>query len=205
MRNDCEAFKLARMAMRDVGAAVPHGRDLGTEASHDGVAVSADPTLGRVVVATRDFSLGEIVLSEEPLLVFADKNHPYPYLASFLHADEQVRARVLDLYHPPLTSAMGAVRESKDEAERISKAPAWGGNLSPELTHRLLLIWRCNAHEFRGAVVSPTEIVLPFGEVQDRARYADSALFDIGSKVEHACVANVSSSYSSESGRLEYK
>lgn len=202
---ECLDFNLARIAMSNV---IAPARDpaQAIQPSHDGITVATDPSLGRVVIATRDFAPGEIVLSEEPQVLYTSKNRPHSLLASFLRADESIRTKVLDMYHPPLESVTAAVPDASVEALRLSRAPAWEGQLSREHVHSLLMIHHCNAHQFRGADPDAgcTEIVMSLGQTEDPTGHAQhSALFDIGSKVEHGCNPNVA--YSSNSGRLQYR
>ena len=58
-----------------------------------GLSLEVVPVLGRVVVATRPFSLGELVMCEQPLCVF-DSNDDASYLRAYQSASETTRAKI---------------------------------------------------------------------------------------------------------------
>ncbi|KAG1663216.1 hypothetical protein FOA52_011309 [Chlamydomonas sp. UWO 241] len=177
----------------------------------DGVrVVESETAMGRVVVATRGFETGEVVLAEPAALVWLKEGGPTGLLRAFSRAKRDTQEAVLEMFHPALKSeAAGAVLERSyqvllpDQQEELVSLED-----TQRLMPRLMLIATFNAHFFLGrtnptvpaAPDAPAEASLALG-VEPFAKH--SALFVIGSKVEHSCLPNVS--YGSKTGQLVYK
>jgi hypothetical protein len=131
------------------------------------VEIQSSGSIGRILVATRDFAEGDVVLEEAPLLVSKDTSSRAS-LAAYLAADEDTKADVMDMFH--------------------TAAP--GSSVSTVLED----IFAKNALSYFGKVIA--------GEAHG-AVAKSSALFLVGSKVEHSCSPNLA--YNSLSGNLVYK
>ena len=103
-----------------------------------GLSLEVVPVLGRVVVATRPFSLGELVMCEQPLCVF-DSNDDASYLRAYQSASETTRAKILDMVHPPLDKDENAlVVQHRAAAARYDGKPVHGkGNATCGRTRHL--------------------------------------------------------------------
>ena len=96
-----------------------------------GLSLEVVPVLGRVVVATRPFSLGELVMCEQPLCVF-DSNDDASYLRAYQSASESTRAKILDMVHPPLDKDENAlVVQHRAAAARYDGKPVHGKGMLP--------------------------------------------------------------------------
>ncbi|ETV70391.1 hypothetical protein H257_14071 [Aphanomyces astaci] len=166
----------------------------------DGVEVTDTHTpLGKVLRATRPFSVGDLVLAEMPLLVCPNKTD-YCFLAAYVHADAATRAAVLELYHPPLDSPEALTFVNLAET-MCTRARVWGGEMSPSLAAHLLLISQVNAHAFRAADPGIGDTVMSALHPNQSDDLPPSAVFRVASKAQNSCSPNVH--YSSTSGRLE--
>lgn len=161
-----------------------------------GTDVLMDTKLGRVVVATRSFAVGELVMSEQPLLVF-ESNHSY--LRAFTEAPPHVQASVLDMFHPPLDKDTLVVAMRRNLAHDLDGI----FGLQKEVIHKLLMIRDTNCHSYTGYEEAYSEVIgTAFGGMPDRSTKA--ALFDRGSKVAHSCCPNVTYSSKTRQGGLVY-
>ena len=161
----------------------------------DGTRLEVHDTLGRVVVATRSFAQGEVVMAEQPLIIFdASLNAPPDsYLQAFTSATSLVQASVLDMFHPPLDKDTPVVAARR----RLAYSVDGIFGLSKELIHKLLVIRDTNCHSYTGHEVA-------YSEVMGGAISKKAALFDLGSKVAHSCCPNVSYNSKSKHGGLVY-
>ena len=161
--------------------------------------VEVHPTLGRVVIATRSFGLGDVVLAEQPLIVFPSLVHQadqIAFLRAFADATPDAQAAILDVHHPPLDDDSNwRVPARRSEAAALKGFCA----MSAGRIHKLLLISDTNAHGYTGHSVEFGEVVGPF-RGPGRA-----ALFDLGSKVAHSCRPNVLYDSKTAHGGLEYR
>ena len=167
----------------------------------DGTRLEVHGTLGRVVVATRSFAPGEVVMAEQPLIVFdaSPGASPESYLQAFASATSLVQASVLDMFHPPLDKDTPVVVARR----RVANGLDGIFGLSKELIHKLLLIRDTNCHSYTGHEVAYSEVMGgAFGGVPGNSTKA--ALFDLGSKVAHSCCPNVSYTSKSRHGGLVY-
>lgn len=135
-----------------------------------GVQVSQRPGLGRVLVASKDFRPGEIVLQEQPLLVWEKQEGDIPFtlIQAFDSASLDVKRKIIDLYAPspadfPNHSTVEMIKKALKEAQ-----------VKPEREQailHLLLVCQCNVHSFLET---------------------NNAFFELGSKASHSCFPNVS-------------
>lgn len=155
----------------------------------DGVAVETRPGLGRVLVATRAFDFGDVVL-EEPALLFWRRDRAVggpqrheAFLHAFAAAPDATQRAVLDFARPALDTRSPLCDALRAEA----KALAGTCGLSEERIVDLLFIDATNTHGYFGAqgdvgascLIESTDAEPPF-----------SAMFDLGSKVAHSCAPN---------------
>ncbi len=152
--------------------------------------------LGRVLVSTRSFQPGEIVLEEDPLVVF---RVGWPDLltkyATQLSEDDKVK--LLDMQH--LSSASEAkyeefIRSIKQSFDKAITQPVMQELLrmhqvDEQFAFRLCTLVNINGHMYQG----------PDGPISADDQQL-SALFYLGSKATHSCDSNTA--YSSKSNRL---
>lgn len=166
---------------------------------HQQVRIEHMPGLDRILVANRDFALGQVVIEEEPLVVYSLDSMPFSLLAKFamLPADSPTRARILDMYVPSTkdddedeeqdddvkSMTHRIVYDMSQKAGMLSRVPLVKAcKLTYDTTLQVLLVHQFNAHSFLNS--------------------SQAALFFEGSKCEHSCVPNVR--YSSSQGKLTY-
>lgn len=163
--------------------------------------IDSGTDLGRVVVAKRDIAPGEVVLHEDPLLIWRDDGagdeKDISMMQAFARASPATREALLGLYHPPLSSAEG--ERAQEHAEMLVHDR--GIEVAVEKVQRLLMIHACSTHNFRRVedFDGPSEVIYATG-TEIAGNYA--ALFAIGSQVEHSCLPNAV--YRSSSGHLLY-
>ncbi len=136
--------------------------------------------LGRVLVATRDFACGETIFDEKPMLVWGTDEE---YVRAFLKASEDVRTKIMSLYHPPLDEDIalsGILRDkSTDLARKLGQ--------QAEMVHKLLLIEATNAFDYYGRTLVSAQTVYGEETMKDRK----TALLSLGSIFAHSCCPNV--------------
>ena len=154
---------------------------------------------GRFLVAKKDFHEGEIVLKERPLLL----PHPasslshlerdaissfqsntgletisdFLFLKAFCKAEERIRSAVLDCFTPPLTSTDSTLCAIL-KVVQLAKTQAWSKAYSSNTLETVILVKATNSHSFED----------------------DSALFSLGSKINHSCCPNLVYTSQRESG-----
>ena len=124
----------------------------------EGVCITTLINMGRVVVATRAFDVGEVVLREQPVLVWAGSgpiefNHRSKFLSflkSFLAAGTREQDVILDMYHPDLES----LPELGILASSLARQLGPGAPLSKEKIHKLIAISSTNSHAYFGTDLS---------------------------------------------------
>lgn len=166
-----------------------------------GTRIDLHNTLGRVVVATRSFATGDVVMAEQPLVVF-DTSGPEgegveSFLQAFHHAAPSAQASILDMFHPQLDGSTPMVAARRRNAHKLDGV----FGLSKECIHKLLVIRDSNCHAYVGHKLGFSEGV---NEGLGEARPAKAALFDRGSKVAHSCCPNVTAITNSRHGGLVY-
>ena len=164
--------------------------------AHSGVQIQERPGLGKVLVATKDFIVGDLVLQENPLLRYSCGTDWGGLLRAFIAASAEVKEVVLGMYHPSIMSSDAHVVEALATARTLVQKPAFD-HLTAETIARLILISNTNAHSYVGQNdVAYHEVMMRQGQSPDTTRL--SALFDVASKAAHSCKPNVS--YSSRHG-----
>jgi hypothetical protein len=151
-----------------------------------------DDDLGRVVIATKDVSIGTTIIRERPVLVY--KHEAWLEMVSaFLALGEESKDGVLDMFHPPTKPKLSIVTDANLVASQLS--------LDPTLVQKLILISNFNAHQYYGCDQERFHEVASFSP----SSAGKSALFLFGSKVAHSCNPNVTYSSRTSDGKLEYK
>eukprot|EP00438_Fugacium_kawagutii_P034470 Skav200263 [mRNA] locus=scaffold128:570805:572278:+ [translate_table: standard] len=105
------------------------------------VRVGTKDGMGRVVLACRSFQPGDIVMEEEPLLMWPEGD----WLAcarSFLALPQEKRSVILDLYHPDLESHF------LDDVKVLARVIPH--QMPLEVALKLFAVVKTNAHEFGG-------------------------------------------------------
>ena len=130
-----------------------------------GYTVEDRPGVGRVLVTTRAFEPGEIVLREKPALDWGDDASSL--LTGFLAAESETQAAILEMATPSQASDLDLVakrerddivaarrqrHESRSAIAAILAAEYTGSARIAELIETLLLIADSNAHAFEGRV-----------------------------------------------------
>ena len=169
------------------------------------LSVACDPQLGRVLVATRSFAVGDVVLREPPLLTFASVDAvdggplgmrtdggPGGLLQAFKAAPETCKDAILDMFHPPLEGSTQHIKNRRQEAKIHAKQLG----MDVTLILKLLLIRDTNAHSFSGQKENYSETLWGSPKL--------AALFDLGSKAAHSCHPNIEYSSKQFYG-LEYR
>ena len=177
--------------------------DIRSACQLDCVRLTTDAVHGRILVATRDIDVGEVVLAEKPLLVWQSDGRGPSDVIDFLHAydaaSEETRLAVADFYCPDLDGQMGQVPRYRELSRQLAEAAPL--KLRHPLTardiHRLLMIKVTNAHSYTGAASAYGEIVGGLGP-----HVKSAALFEMGSKVSHACQPNTSYSSKHNNGMI---
>ncbi|KAJ8599490.1 hypothetical protein CTAYLR_010435 [Chrysophaeum taylorii] len=156
----------------------------------DGARVSVDPRLGRTIVATRSWGIGEEILREFPVLTW--RGGAVEFLEAFAKSNEAVRELVLRMWAPPRLeeSTWGLVSSRRADAARITlghrlfrkKKKGRAASLDFELVHRLLVIMDLNCHDYIAE---------------------GTAMFTTASKMAHSCLPNARFALS-VSGELVY-
>lgn len=152
----------------------------------------ADNDLGRVVIATKNISVGTTIIRERPVLVY--KQGAWLELVSaFVALDEESKNGVLNMFHPPPN--LSIMPEANLVASQLS--------LDPTLVAKLILISNFNAHQYFGCDQELyNEVVASLFSPSSAGK---SALFLFSSKVAHSCNPNVAYSSRTSDGKLEYK
>lgn len=157
------------------------------------IQIKSHPGMGRVAIASRDFSVGELVLEEAPLMTWSvgktDSDYHSNFLRAYTKASQAERSAVLEMAHPELEST-----SKRMEALRLVAASIGSQfKLETSIALKLLAIRETNAHEYYGAVEHD------FFDPAPRV-----ALFRLGSKVAHSCLPNLMYSSKNENGGLRY-
>jgi hypothetical protein len=159
-----------------------------------GSQVMERPGLGRVVVASRDFAVGDIILRETPVLVWNGDDWK-AFLESVDALPDGQKNGILDMFHPPLESA--CCRLLRKTASHLTTAP-----YAMEKRFRLMAIATANSHEYYGRPSMEYHETTSFlGSRQE----TKSALFLYASKVAHSCHPNAAYSSKTPDGKMEYK
>lgn len=127
-------------------------------------------TLGRVLVADKTFHLGDVVVEEEPMLVWVDGvGRCESLIRAFLAASAETQAAVLDMGHPLAgdddddENSVPFVAVARKEAAALAASDAEFANMGTARLMELLLIDATNAHSYHGGMRSAARsvIVLP--------------------------------------------
>lgn len=149
--------------------------------------------MGRVAVATKHFKAGEVVLKEPPALVFESEGRFDTLWDSFLSAAPKVQAEVLEMQS--ITALDTQAERSEVATKELLRYCATSSHekkdkLEKSIAADLVEIATVNSHLFYPSGGA--------GETQPK-----SALYTLGSKLEHSCAPNTSFETTS-SGMLEY-
>ena len=111
--------------------------------------------------------------------------------------EEKSKEDVLNMFHPPFTPHSVLSHNLKAGADNL----AFQLSLDPVLVLKLMLIYKCNTHEYYGF-----EHALYY-EVESNSRVSStkSALFLFGSKVAHSCNPNITYLIRTCDDKLEYR
>ena len=156
----------------------------------DGFVLGYNNELGRVLIATKDFQIGDIVIKEKPLVV-------YNSMIELIHKVNQLSSTekelLYDMHHrdfkinpPQFEECRRFMNESLDicKTEELFKFLKNNG-MSIDDVSRILHISNFNAHNFVGS--NSTYIEDSSSSNSENTR---TALFYLGSKVAHSCDPN---------------
>lgn len=169
----------------------------------DGVVLKTTNDLGRILIAMKDFSIGEIVFSEFPILTW-NKKSKLELLTKFSQLGEEEKNTVLDFYHVKSeneASYQSCISRLNSHRIFINRSDMQSNilrlNITAETAVKILCITDFNSHSFRGNEAY-SEVVN--GDPDS----AYSALFPLGSKVSHSCQPNCCYTSKSKPDRLSY-
>jgi hypothetical protein len=186
------------------------------------VRVELNDGKGRTLVSNRTFQFGEIVLRDEPLIVFTTASS---LLSKFSLLPKEKQDIILDLCHPPLD--IGTPRMQQRRMEAAPLASDLG--IPEQKVLKLLAIADTNSHAFRNQEERGNEDKKTKKKkkkkknmkqrghckkdnkaeeqrkekIEQRVVGARSALFGSGAMASHSCDPNAC--YSSKSGYLQYR
>ena len=178
--------------------------------------VDAGLSLGRVAVAARSFDACEVIFAEDPLIVWPTGDME-GMLMAYARATETIRARVLNMFHPPADSAAAQRRTHlsaicHDLLQRVQILQQTGvrnaSNLpsNSTLIKRLLLVCDLNAHEIIGLQrTEPTSDTQEVNTSSSGVHQEDTeytGLFELAAILESGCLGNTH--YSTTTGRIQY-
>jgi Zn-finger protein len=148
--------------------------------------------LGRVTVATRDFCIGDTVLAEPPSLVFDTAQGYVALWNAYLNADEEKQKGIMDMHHTPETN----VTRQQMVTSHFTRFQAQEHRLSEEEARKLVSIVNGNAHAY--SIAKTGSLV-----VTPQTASGETALYAIGSKIEHSCAPSLTFS-TSDLGLLQF-
>eukprot|EP00980_Cylindrotheca_fusiformis_P013460 scaffold3437_cov113-Cylindrotheca_fusiformis.AAC.27 len=160
---------------------------------HDGIqVVDTNSPLGRVVLATKDFKAGEIVLCEAPAIVFEDQTGYTALWDAYQNASPQTQKEILEMQADSVLGEKEIMERIQTDLLLMKKKR--NEEIDPTLARTLVEIALINAHAYQ-----------PEGTTTEGydSELSKAALFTMGSKVEHSCAPNISFETSSK-GLLEY-
>lgn len=156
----------------------------------EGLRMDTNEALGRFVVATRAFAIGELVMQDQPLVVYTSGDEA-SFLRAFSKATPAAQAAILDMCHPDLDQSGNAlVSFNRGRADELCRVHG----MEAEHIHKLLMIREMNGHQYTGH-----ETV--YGDKKSEK----AALFSRGSKVAHSCRPNLAYTSKTRHGGLEYR
>lgn len=153
--------------------------------------VREDTKYGRVLVCSRNFQVNDIILTEEPILVYSDLLDLlllYVRLENDATRDSlshlQSYQSVTDANYPLFAEKLAAIEDiAKEAMVRVAKfAPSSRFQVTVTDLFRILTASIINCHGFPGYKVTCPDT----GRIVEK----DSALFAIASKAAHSCVPN---------------
>ncbi len=161
---------------------------------NDGVAVCVEDGYGRVLIATRAFSVGEHVLTEWPFVCFSGHDE---LIKKFIDMSDEDRRTMLDFKHykDPEDALYETFRETCTStwaaavgmSGRISQTQTTGDkSMTAQDVFGVMMVAHINAHSFRGASHFCESVVTGYTD----GDAAKSALFPLASKVAHSCAPN---------------
>jgi len=164
--------------------------------------VDSGTPLGRVAVSKQTFNPGDVVLAEVPAIVYdTNDNNCFRLFTEYLDAPSDVQASILDMHHNVDTIGglqnqflASQVQIFQHDFQHEKKAL-----LTLEIAKKLFSIVNHNAHEYCAGANNAGKVytysALPMFE---------SALYTLGSKIEHSCVPNVTMK-TTDLGLLQYQ
>jgi hypothetical protein len=151
--------------------------------------VDTKSAMGRVVIATKDFIAGDIVLSETPAIVFDDQVGYNSLWDAYLKAPPDKQKEVLEMQ----ADSVAGDKEINDQI--TSDLRTYNEQMDPSLARNLVEIALINAHAFQPEGTGSYS--------EHELSESKAALFTMGSKIEHSCAPNISFE-TSPTGLLEY-
>jgi hypothetical protein len=157
--------------------------------------LSSDPELGTILLAVRDFSIGDEVLREEPFISYRSDLQA---ILLYHRSSSEDKKKFMEFYHrdsPNLTQ----FEESRLYLSKISRLSSvyqgellerYNVEMSVTEIFKVLSVISFNCHQFVGSSTEYAEKVITQGNTSfDETKR--SALFYYGSKVAHSCEPNL--------------
>ncbi|CAB9509538.1 expressed unknown protein [Seminavis robusta] len=162
----------------------------------DPTSIETSESLGRYVVARRDFSdLGTVIFREKPMVVHSDNDLRQLY-DGYLNATDHTKQLILDMYTPPSNSALML------QAAMMSGLSALGyrraAELGPQKMTKLAGASMTNSFAYYGRPLQYTEIT----QATTRKK---AALLAYGSKLAHSCAPNTIQFSKTSDGYMHFK
>jgi len=155
-----------------------------------GYSLSYTDDLGRVLIATKDYNIGDIVMKERPLVVY---NNLIELIKKVMQMNDQDKDLFYDMHHrdfqdnPPIFDE--CKQTMKEVLDMISSNNVQiflnTSGISIDVAHKILMVSNFNSHNFIGS----NSIYSESSNLDEPKR---TALFYLGSKVAHSCEPNCS-------------
>ena len=143
------------------------------------VCVDVAQDLGAVLIATRSFRPYETLFEEDPLLLYDSYDK---LVREFNAASQQVKLKVLDLFHSPFNSEKNFTHKLRDIAKNISVDQ----KLKFDDVYKLLAISDANSHVIDLDVKEYQLSLLPDSGLHRQ----EKGLFAMASRMAHSCLPN---------------
>lgn len=175
---------------------------------NNGVEISSDESLGRIVVANKDFvnSFG-VIVRERPALIWDAIPSQFltgyqNFLQAYSQQTREIKEQVQQLFHPPLDGDSSMVNTLRPVAQQLELSHR---EYDVGFIHKLLTILASNAHQYYGYRDESRGDLRQHESSLRAPGCGKLALYLFGSKVQHSCNPNATYTSKTPDGALEYK
>lgn len=161
-------------------------------AVNDGFILSASAELGLVLIASRDFAIGDEVLREEPFISYKSMVQAIQQYQTLSMSD---KTKFMEFYHrdspasgeyAECASLLRGLLSEANDLHKLFKKKNVHFDLSIETIFKILSVLSFNSHAYQGVGTVFCETTIPA-----EGSRAGSALFYLASKVAHSCEPNL--------------